>query len=399
MRLHRVIRQNIERSVRELGFSFMGLLQGLLGTEERFQALPYVDTIYYPKSREQAETSIFPSLAPTLEEDIHLYQFRRSSAGWFLELLNRQFCQLVEGYNTGKLPSKLSELKESYHSLMAYRNAIATPLELEARCLLMTYIILFPVEEIHEGFLETFSLQAQTDNLKEARAAIEGEILKNWQVQLRKRLQLSDRELMSTSQWLQKISGILGQIAQEKAQGSITGEAYISQLGNCLETMTGPFVAALMPPEMPPMNFLGTVHDPEERMELAAKALLRVPSQAIREGDAGELMSRIEEVIPVLDKHAIMKKRKQAAEQVKAEWPKEPLITLRVAYESLDDELQREWVPPSAVCSEVKDQYGPSIRLFKGDKGKVRPSIDDVLGERFLNELKLLSQGIAIIHS
>jgi len=256
------------------------------------------------------------------------------------------------------------------------------------------------IDKIQEGFLETFSLAERPEDPARAREIIEQEFLQKWLVVMRQSSFLREHQLHFTAQWLEKVADILKEVSRDYwRRGSISEEDYLEQVGNCLEFKTIPAVAALMPTELPKRNFKGTLNDPEARLEAAAKAVLNLPEQAIRHGDQSEVMSRLEAAMPVMDKHIILRKRKLAAKHVHSESPQHPLITLRLARESLDDEMQEKWTPPSSLCSDVNDDSAPSIRIFLEQGQPVVNLVnDDTLGKRFLRELEILCEGYELLN-
>ena len=391
----------------ELGYSSVHSLSKVLGLDKEskhfFKSLPFVDTVYYPCSREEYKKDYFASLAPTLEEDIHLYQFRRSSAGWFTELLNRKFCFLVEKYKKRKNKETLTEVRKAWKHLKDYADSIRTPLELEARLLIMVFLMTNKnrlIDKIQEGFLETFSHKGKPKNPEQVRKEIEQKFLQDWLSIIKEPTIFADQQLVFTAQWVKKTSEILRKVARDYwRKGLLNEKEYLDQVGNCLEFKTIPSVAALMPTEPPKRNFKGTVQDPRIRLELAAKALSDIPETAIRKGDMSEVMKRIESVMPVVDKHEILEKRKLAAKYLHKEYPKQPLITLRLSKNSMDDEMRQKWDPINSLCTEVNEDIAPSIVIFlEHDEPVIELQNSDVLGKRFLRELEILCDGYELIN-
>ena len=400
------LNETISAVAEELGYSSVYSLSKVLGLDKEskhfFKSLPFVDTVYYPCSRKEIQKDYFASLAPTLEEDIHLYQFRRSSAGWFTELLNRKFCFLVEKYKKQKSKENLIEVRKAWKHLKDYADSIRTPLELEARLLIMVFLMTNKnrlIDKIQEGFLETFSHRGKPKNPEQVRKEIEQKFLRNWLSLIKGSSLFADEHLVFTAQWVKKASEILGKVARDYwRKGLLNEDEYLDQVGNCLEFKTIPSVAALMPTKPPKRNFAGTVWDPRTRLELAARALSDIPETAIRKGDMSEVMERIESVMPVMDKHVILEKRKLAAEHLHKEYPKQPLIPLKLNKNSLDNEMQENWTPISSLCPELNDDTAPSIVIFlEHDEPVIELQNSDVLGKKFLRELEILCDGYELI--
>ena len=398
--------ETISAVVEELGYSSVHSLSRLLGLDQEskhfFKSLPFIDTVYYPCSRTETQKDYFSSLAPTLEEDIHLYQFRRSSAGWFAELLSREFCFLVEKYKKRKNKEALTEIRRAWSHLKDYANSIRTPLELEARLLIMVFLMTNKdrlIDKIQEGFLETFSHRGTPKNPEQIREEIEQKFLQNWRSIIKESSLFVGEQLVFTAQWIEKTSEILGKVARDYwRKGLLNEDEYLEQVGNCLEFKTIPSVAALMPTEPPKRNFKGTVWDPRTRLELAAKALSGIPEAAIRRGDMSKVMERIESVMPVMDKHDILEKRKLAAECVHAGYPKQPLITLRLSKNSMDDEMRQRWISINSLCTGVNDDTAPSIVIFlEHNEPVVELHNSDMLGKKFLRELGILCDGYELL--
>lgn len=401
------LKDTIGRVAAELGFSSAHSLSKLLGLDKEnkgfFRSLPFVDTIYYPCSHEEVEKDYFSSLAPVLEEDIHLYQFRRSSSGWFTEVLNRKFCNRIEEYKKKKSARKLSEARKAWTLLKDYADSIRAPLELEAHILLMVLLMQdhnHLIDVIHEPFLEMFSLGKLPEDPAKARGLIEQEFLQDWMATIKNYSLLEDEHLFFAAHWLKKTSEVLRKVARDFwKKGLLTENDYLDQVGNCLEFKTIPSVAALVPTEPPQRTFIGTTEDPRNRLEVAAKALLDLPEAAIRKGDMSGVMERIESVMPVMDKYQILSKRELAGKYIHAEHPMQPLITLRLASQALDTAMQQRWTPLSSICDELNDDSAPSILIFlEHDEPVIELHNPDLLGKRFLKELELLCDGYELLN-
>jgi len=100
---------------------------------EQFSTLPFADAVYYPESAGGIPGDVLPSVASALEEDIHLYQCRRSSAGWYLERLSRRVSSLMDKHKEGNCSK--TRLRQAIKLMIDYHRSIEAPLELEAHCL------------------------------------------------------------------------------------------------------------------------------------------------------------------------------------------------------------------------------------------------------------------------
>ena len=362
--------------------------------------LPFVDAVYYPPVAAGVPDNILPSTAPAVEEDIHLYQCRRSSAGWYLELLSRRVCRLVERNSRGLCG--VPEVSSALNLLTEYYESIKAPLELEAHCLLGVYLMASGgklIDKVHDQFLSMFSLGEERVDRDASRTFIQDAHLERWRSELREELETESRPLEHTSRWLAKVSKALHSVSQDFwHQGVIPEEQYLEEIGNCLEFKTIPSVAGLMPTHHPKHGFLGSATDPHARMEKAAKALRDLTEVAIRTGDLSDVMRRIEGVIPVCDKREVLKQRVRAAKELSRDWPRCALGPLRLPPDSLDDALLSDWVPPSQLNQLVNDRYEASIVIEHVDGmlvAKLKNS--DAVGRRFREELASLEAAYELL--
>ena len=387
--------------IEDIGFSSLTALLFTSGDSyQRFRTLPFVDAVYYPPDAEGVPHNVLPSTAPAIEEDIHLYQCRRSAAGWYLELLSRRVCLLVSRHTRGLC--EVSEISNAMHLLAQYYKSIEAPLELEAHCLLGVYLMASEgglVDKIHDQFLSMFSLGEERVDRDASRTYIQDCHLERWRSRLRDVLETESRSLEHTSRWLGKVGNALHAVSTDFWQkGVIPEEQYLEEMGNCLEFKTIPSVAGLMPTHHPKPGFLGTATDPHARMEKAAKSLEGLTECAIRTGDMSEIMRRIEGVIPVRDKREVHRRRVRAAKELSRDWPRCALGPLRLSPNSLDDALLSDWVPPSQLNSLVNDRYEASI-IIRSVDGTPVPHIenDDAVGRRFAGDLGLLETGYEVL--
>jgi len=387
-------RSGLERVVDRLGFqSLDSILFGADGSRERFRALPFVDAVYYSPDSDHIPDRVLPSLAAPLEEDIHLYQCRRSSAGWYLERLSRHVCWLMA--RRARRRGRVSGILSAWQLLSEYQQSLRVPLELEAHCLLGVLLMggeSRMVDTIHDDFLRMFSFREQEVDRDESRVMIEEHFLVRWRSKLRSALETEARPLRHTSAWLARVGEELHAVSHDFwHRRAMSEDEYLEGIGNCLQFKTVPSVAAMMPTQPPIAGFQRTKTDPHTRMEKAAQALRGLPAKAIRAGDLSEVMKRIEAAIPVCDKHKILKQRVQAAKEVSKAWPRCALGPLRLSPESLDEDLLSEWKRPSELNQALSDSHEASLLIRMRD-GQLSTElrIEDVLGERFQRELGLL---------
>ncbi|MFC2100053.1 hypothetical protein ACFLSF_04410 [Candidatus Bipolaricaulota bacterium] len=385
----------------ELGFqSLERILFGTEGSKQLFSTLPFVDAVYYPPDADDVPDHILPGLAAPVEEDIHLYQCRRSSAGWHLERLSRRVCRLMERHERGQ--SCVPAILSAWSLLSEYQKSIQVPLELEAHCLIGVFLMGSEgkmVDTIHDGFLRMFSFAEQRVDRDGSRLEIEERYLERWRSTLRTTLETEARPLRHTSAWLARVSEELHSVSRDFwRRGSISEDEYLEGIGNCLQFKTIPSVAGLMPTDMPRAGFQGTEMDPHARMEKAAEFLADLPPEAIRAGDLSKVMGRIEAAIPVCDKSEILNQRVRAAQEIPRAWPRCALGPLRLSPESLDVDLQAGWKRPSELHPALNDTYEASLVIrMRGGQLLTELENRDVLGKRFLKELGLLDRASELV--
>ena len=204
-------RSGLGRVVDQLGFrSLDSILFGAEGSRKRFRTLPFVDAVYYPAISDGIPDRVLPSLAAPLEEDIHLYQCRRSSAGWYLERLSRHVCRLMARHAGRR--GRESAIVHAWQLLSEYQKSLGVPLELEAHCLLGVFLMGSEgklIDTIHDDFLRMFSFREQQVDRDESRVMIEEDYLARWRSELRSTLETEARPLRHTSAWLARVGEAL----------------------------------------------------------------------------------------------------------------------------------------------------------------------------------------------
>lgn len=398
------IQTAVDIASQELGFAFPQDTLTALGNHEKFQTFGHVDAVYYPSVPERDDVDLRQGLAmlPHLfEEHIHLHQFRRSSAGWSLELLSREFCALVPPAERGARAG-LRQLQAARDLLNAYGESMRDPLELEARYLTVLYLVMWSDERLRRGFLEAFSLD--DSNPPACGTAFEewfANSLQDWIQTLKKSAQSMSERYESYPKWLHIVSEALAQTANlfwKKSE--IPERDYLEQIGNCLEILTLPCVAALMPRHRPTEAFRNTTSDPSRRLEIACSCMLTLSPQDVRQGEIGGAMRRISGAMPTLDKWTILSMRNKAAASISsAPEPEVPLLPLRVVAAALDDDLQDRFIPASELDGSLADDGGPTILVRRDEDGSVSIDllVEDAIGRHFSRQFDLYLKGLAIL--
>jgi len=398
------VQESLDIASRELAFPFPEDIANALENPARFQTFGHVDAIYYPEIPERRDVDVEEGLTllPHLfEEHIHLHQFRRSSAGWSLELLGREFCSHVPG--TGKITkAELERLRTSHELLKAYGESIRDPLELEARYLTVLYLVMWPDEHLRDGFVKAFSLGESRKPTRSA--AFEGwfaHSLDDWVHTLKASAHDMAVRHESYPKWLKLVSEALSRTANlHWKQGKASESEYLEEIGNCLEILTLPCVASLMPRDRPTAEFKGTTSDPSRRLEIACSCMLELSPEDVRHGRIGQAMSKIASAMPTLDKWDILGMRKVAAKTVGCELkPEVPLLPLRVQPAALDDDLKEKFVAASELNGDLANSTGPTllIRRNQGSSSSVELLVADPVGAHFLEQFGQYLKGLTLL--
>ncbi|MCF7875594.1 hypothetical protein K9M06_00930 [Candidatus Bipolaricaulota bacterium] len=402
----------------EVGEEFSHLIEDTYS----LQTIGAFDAIYFPVPPDHKnQKNVFLS---EFEERFHLYQLRKFTAGWYLEIMQRSFLGTLANFSTNVSQGDIQELQRKFAEYKTYRESVRLPLEYQIRVrylfhagfrsrlplslkLPLPFLQVPPTTEEAKRALSELKKDGSRQEVMKACAKTLMELFNSIKPRIRRSLGFSEesKPIDRTYEWIRKVLEI-AQRSSEKVTPFLA--QYLIEF---------PSFVALNPIKLPTYSGLSDEKeflrsDPKTRFLKTISLLLELSNEKIEtnlkaSADKSNLydtlrkmlLSKVLEGLPFPDSESIDLPRERAAKTLANADPNQ-LLYIKASLSPLISLRATEGLHPSVSGFDiVNNDPSPSIKIYKKEKRRflIKISNQDPISKHLMGGLKLFMEGCKII--